>query len=67
MARAGPFLAGLRGIASEADWERFKARYGILRNSARLWPFYDWVNDWNRRHRHSAAGYLDLTYYDVPE
>jgi hypothetical protein len=67
MERAGPFLGALRGIENKADWERFKARYGILRNSARLWPFYDWINGWNREHRKSAAGYLDLSYYDVPE
>jgi len=67
MERAGPFLAALRGVGSSGDWERLKARYGILRNSARVWSFYDWINDWNRAHRGDAAGYLDLSYYDVPE
>ena len=37
--------------------------FGILRNSARLWPFYDWINDWNFSHRKAEAGFLDLTYY----
>jgi hypothetical protein len=67
MAQAAPFLDALRKVGSAADWEQFKARYGILRNSARLWPFYDWINDWNFQHRQSEAGYLDLSYYDVPE
>ncbi len=67
MAQAGPFLDQLRKVASNADWERLKTRYGILRNSAQLWPFYDWINDWNLKHRQSAAGYLDLSYYDVPQ
>ena len=64
--QAGPFLDDLRNVQSTADWERFTARYAILRNSARLWPFYDWINDWNAGHRHDAAGYLDLSYYDTP-
>jgi len=64
--RAAPFLDDLRRVESRADWERFAARYAILRNSAALWPFYDWINDWNIRHRASAAGYLDLSYYDTP-
>jgi hypothetical protein len=67
MQQAGPFLDDLRGIATAADWARFKANYGILRNSAALWPFYDWINDWNFAHRGSAAGYLDLSYYDLPQ
>ena len=65
--QAAPFLAGLSAVASPADWEGFKERYGILRNSAQLWPFYDWITDWNFKHRRGAAGYLDLSYYDVPE
>jgi len=65
--QAAPFLAGLSAVASPADWEGFKGRYGILRNSAQLWPFYDWITDWNFKHRRDAAGYLDLSYYDVPE
>jgi hypothetical protein len=67
MDQAVPFLGALRKVGSVADWERFAARYGILRNSARLWPFYDWINDWNLRHRGNAAGYLDLSYYDLPD
>jgi hypothetical protein len=64
--RAGPFLADLRQVDSADAWEDFKSRYAILRNSAELWPFYDWVTDWNFDHRQRAAGYLDLSYYDIP-
>ncbi len=64
--RAGAFLADLRKVDSDEAWEGFKARYAILRNSAELWPFYDWITDWNLGHRRSAAGYLDLSYYDLP-
>jgi len=65
--QAAPFLSALRGVASPADWEAFTGRYGILRNSARLWPFYDWITEWNFKQRKAEAGYLDLSYYDVPE
>ncbi|WP_295448634.1 fatty acid cis/trans isomerase [uncultured Thiodictyon sp.] len=67
MDQAAPFLSALSAVASPADWEAFKERYAILRNSARLWPFYDWINDWNFSHRKAEAGVLDLTYYDTPE
>lgn len=65
--QAGDFLDDLRNIENAADWEQFQARHAILRNSARLWPFYDWVNGWNVQHRQDAAGYLDLSYYDTPQ
>ena len=67
MDQAGGFIDGLRGMRTAADWTPFKARHGILRNNERLWPFYDWINEWNFRSRGAQAGYLDLTYYDVPE
>ena len=65
--QAGPFLRDLSRVASAADWDAFAAHYGILRNSQALWPFYDWINAWNLRERGSAAGYLDLSDYDVPD
>jgi hypothetical protein len=67
LADAAGFLAGLRAVKSEDDWDRLAARHGILRNSERFWPFYDWLNDWNFRTRGDAAGWLDLSYYDAPE
>ena len=67
LADAAGFLAGLRAVKTEDDWDRLAARYGILRNSERFWPFYDWLNDWNFRTRGDAAGWLDLSYYDAPE
>jgi hypothetical protein len=40
-------------------------RYAILRNSARLWPVYDWLTQWNFNNRGIDAGTLDLSYYDL--
>jgi hypothetical protein len=64
---AAPFLKDLRAVGSKDDWNRFASRYGILRDSARFWPFYDWINRWNVENRGDAAGWLDLSYYDAPE
>ncbi|MEA3276693.1 MAG: fatty acid cis/trans isomerase [Pseudomonadota bacterium] len=65
--QAPQFLTDLRGIDTLEDWTRFKSRYAILRNSERLWPFYDWITEWNFRNRGMDAGYPDLSYYDSPE
>jgi hypothetical protein len=67
LADAAGFLADLQTVRSQDDWQRFAARYGILRNSARFWAFYDWLNAWNFSNRGDAAGWLDLTYYDAAE
>ncbi|WP_296805342.1 fatty acid cis/trans isomerase [Thiocapsa sp.] len=67
IADASRFLTDLRAVQSKDDWNRFAARYGILRDSARFWPFYDWINRWNVGNRGDAAGWLDLSYYDAPE
>lgn len=64
---ASAFLSDLDAVASKADWKAFKRRYGILRNSAQFWDFYDWINAWNFAQRGDVAGWLDLTYYDAPE
>lgn len=67
LADAHHFLADLRAVQSKDDWAGLAGRYGILRNSEQFWPFYDWINRWNREHRGDAAGWLDLSYYDAPE
>ncbi|WP_233490277.1 fatty acid cis/trans isomerase [Thiocapsa marina] len=67
LADAGRFLTDLRAVENKDDWNRFASRYGVLRDSARFWPFYDWINRWNDEHRGDAAGWLDLSYYDAPE
>ncbi|SDW36822.1 fatty acid cis/trans isomerase [Thiocapsa roseopersicina] len=67
LADASRFLTDLRAIQGKDDWNRFASRYGILRDSTRFWPFYDWINRWNVENRGDAAGWLDLSYYDAPE
>ena len=65
LADSADFLRGLRDVQSLADWNKLRDRYGILRNSARFWPLYDWFTRWNFQNRGIAAGYLDLSYYDL--
>jgi hypothetical protein len=67
LADASGFLAALNAVDSAADWDRFKDRYALLRNSDKFWDFYDWINAWNFSQRGDLAGWLDLTYYDAPE
>lgn len=65
LAQAPAFLKELRAIQTLEDWNALRNRYGVLRNSARFWPTMDWFNAWNFKHRGQAAGYLDLSYYDL--
>lgn len=67
LAESADFLRDLQSVASESDWEELTVRWGVLRNDARFWDFYDWLNQWNRNARGQAAGWLDLSYYDAPE
>lgn len=65
--QAPGFLSALAGVRGAQDWQEFAARYTLARNSPDFWPFYDWLNAWNFNTRGDLAGWLDLTYYDVPE
>jgi hypothetical protein len=65
LAQASEFLRTLRAVQTLDDWTALRNRYGILRNSERFWSALDWFNDWNFSHRGEAAGYLDLSYYDL--
>ena len=63
--QAPQFLRALQDIKTLEEWTAFRNQYGILRNSERFWPMFDWSNDWNFRNRGIEAGYLDLSYYDL--
>ena len=63
--QSAEFLRGLRNVQTLQDWNRLRDRYGVLRNSPRFWPTYDWFTAWNKKHRGIYAGYLDLSYYDL--
>jgi len=59
------FIEELQQVSSLDDWNAFRDRYAVLRNSERMWPLYDWMNAWNRSNRGDEAGVLDLSYYDL--
>jgi hypothetical protein len=63
--QSAEFLRGLRDVQTLRNWNRLRDRYGVLRNSPRFWPTYDWFTAWNTKHRGIYAGYLDLSYYDL--
>lgn len=61
------FLVDLKNIQSLDDWNRFKTKYGILRNNDQFWATYDWFNHWNSLNRGIYAGILDLSYYTITD
>jgi len=65
LAPAGAFVDELASVRSLQDWNAFRDRYAVLRNSERFWAVYDWMNDWNFSHRGDEAGAFDLSDYDL--
>ena len=55
----------LGAVETLEDFLTFRDKYAVLRNSAKFWETYDWFNAWNFEHRGTAAGVLDLSYYDL--
>ena len=65
-AQAGAFVAELRAVASDADFERFVDRYGVRRTDARFWATSDWLHA-NAVHANvTEAGLHDLGRYENP-
>ena len=72
---ANEFLQAMQKVTNENHREAFKAikdEYGVLRNSSKFWPFYDWMHNWMVHHDNVFgpgivyAGVLDLLQYDPP-
>jgi hypothetical protein len=61
--KLGAFAEELRGLASEADLERFAGRYGVRRTDPRFWAMSDWLRDDLRRESPIDAGVYDLARY----
>ncbi len=62
-------LNTLAAITSEQEWKLFIKKYGIARNSAEFWPFYDWIHQYKSTTQPGIdpvihTGYLDLGQYD---
>ena len=58
------FVDALLTVASEADLERFAARYGIRRTDPRFWATLDWLHEDLRRARPTEFGLYDLNRYE---
>jgi hypothetical protein len=54
------FASALLGVASEADFERFAARYGIRRTDPRFWETADFLREDLSRANPREAGVYDL-------
>jgi hypothetical protein len=57
------FVDELRGLASEADLERFATAHGIRRTDPRFWATSDWLREDLRRQSPTEAGLYDLGRY----
>ena len=57
------FVSELAALASEAELERFAARYGIRRTDPRFWATSDWLREDLRRRSPVEAGVYDLGRY----
>ena len=72
---ANEFFQSIAKITNENHREALKVikdEYGVLRNSSKFWPFYDWMHRWMVSHDNIFgpgvvyAGVLDLMQYDPP-
>jgi hypothetical protein len=63
-AEARAFVDALLAVASEADFERFAARYGIRRTDPRFWATLDWLHDDLRRAKPTEFGLYDINRYE---
>jgi len=66
-AQAHDFLTELGAVTDQASWNTFSNKYKVGRNSARFWPFVDWMNEWMARHIPVRAALLELRAYDEQE
>ena len=66
-AQAPAFLNELAAVTDQAAWNRFSDRYKVARNSARFWPFVDWLHDWMGQHMPLRAALIELRAYDQDE
>ena len=65
VSQGAAFVEELREVETLKDFLALRDRYAVLRNSAKFWPTYDWMNAWNVEHHGLASGILDLSYYDL--
>jgi len=59
----GAFVAALRAVASDAEFEDFATRYGVRRTDPRFWATSDAVREEARRANALEAGVFDLDRY----
>jgi len=44
--QSSTFISDIKKIKSKKDWKHLVGKYGISRNSADFWPFFDWIHSY---------------------
>ena len=63
---AGAFVDAVRGVTSDAEFERFAARWGVRRTDPRFWATSDGIREQARSANAIEAGVFDLGRYGNP-
>jgi hypothetical protein len=61
------FLRALQSTASESDFRRFAARYGVTRTEPKFWGFQDFVHKWDYARDPLRAAFVDISDYQITE
>jgi hypothetical protein len=66
--QSSTFISDIKEINSQKAWKHFVGKYGISRNSADFWPFFDWIHEWKAKPHPGVApvmqGIVDVGQYD---
>jgi hypothetical protein len=63
LASAREAAAAVQTLQSPEDWTRFRDRYGIAQNSAKVWELNAWFEGQSRQLDPLEAGAFDLAHY----
>jgi len=47
--QSSTFISDIKEIKSSNDWKHLVGKYGISRNSAEFWPFFDWIHSFKAK------------------
>jgi len=66
--QSSSFISDIEKIQEKFDWPYFVGKYGISRNSADFWPFFDWIHEWKAKSHPGVEpvmqGIVDVGQYD---
>jgi len=66
--QSSTFISDIKEIKSSNDWKHLVGKYGISRNSADFWPFFDWIHSFKAKHHPGVdpvmQGIVDVGQYN---